>query len=91
MIYDEEAFWPKEVERHWRLCVRGALLDLRESMKRRRVLSLPNVLRLFELRWAREQRSSEIFRQGVRLGRIFLREFYEERQPLRGRKSRYLS
>jgi len=53
------------------------------SAGRRRTMSLPNVSRLFDRRWAAVGKGAD-FERGRELGRDFLRSYYLRGQPFVG-------
>lgn len=65
-------------------CMLETVSELYRSAANRRLLSLPNTLRLFERRWYGPGLTEEEMNRGRRLGRAFIEEFYRMHQPFRG-------
>ena len=71
------------MDRLWRWCVLKTLRDLHVSARRGRALSMPNVERLFLLRWNRSagEAKGTARSKGRTLGTTFIRQYYQQRQP----------
>ena len=70
-------------DQRWRYCVLRTVRDLHLSVARRRTLNLPNLHRLFDLRWGKVKAATARVEQGRRLAHDFLEHYYLQYQPFR--------